>query len=107
MQFPFQLKSNLAVKMFQTVQSVMECQVLLLMEQIHLKYIRVVKEAADRARRGEGPSLVETVCYRLTAHSSDDDQRQYRAAEELENEKKLDPIHYVCSLFKRSWRING
>ena len=56
-----------------------------------LEVYRVVKEAADRARRGDGPSLVETICYRLTSHSSDDDQRQYRPAEELENEKKLDP----------------
>ncbi len=57
-----------------------------------LEVYRVVKEAADRARRGEGPTLVETICYRLTAHSSDDDDRQYRSAEELEEEKKQDPI---------------
>ncbi len=57
-----------------------------------LEVYKVVKEAADRARSGEGPSLVETICYRLTAHSSDDDQRQYRDEEELENEKKFDPI---------------
>ncbi|MHA6259548.1 thiamine pyrophosphate-dependent dehydrogenase E1 component subunit alpha [Sporosarcina sp. CAU 1771] len=56
-----------------------------------LEVYRVVKEAADRARRGEGPSLVETVCFRLTSHSSDDDQRQYRSAEELESEKNKDP----------------
>ena len=54
-----------------------------------LEVYKVVKEAADRARRGEGPSLIEAYRYRLTAHSSDDDQRQYRDAEELENEKKL------------------
>lgn len=57
-----------------------------------LAVYEVVKEAADRARRGEGPSLIEAVCYRLTAHSSDDDHRQYRSAEELENEKKDDPV---------------
>lgn len=57
-----------------------------------LEVYKVVKEAADRARRGEGPSLIETVCYRLTSHSSDDDQRQYRSAEEIENEKAKDPI---------------
>lgn len=51
-----------------------------------------VKEAADRARRGDGPSLIEAVCYRLTAHSSDDDHRLYRDAEELETERKLDPL---------------
>jgi len=65
-----------------------------------LEVYKVVKEAADRARRGEGPSLVETICYRLTAHSSDDDQRQYRDAEELENEKKLDPIPMFAAYLK-------
>ena len=64
-----------------------------------LTVYEVVKKAADRARNGEGPTLVEAVCYRLTAHSSDDDQRQYRDAEELEDEKKHDPllsfIHYL------------
>ncbi|WP_234397607.1 thiamine pyrophosphate-dependent enzyme, partial [Cronobacter sakazakii] len=48
-----------------------------------LDVFKVVKEAADRARSGEGPSLIEAVCYRLTAHSSDDDHRLYRDAEEL------------------------
>ena len=51
-----------------------------------------VKEAADRARRGEGPSLIETVCERMTAHSSDDDHRQYRSADELAAQKSTDPI---------------
>lgn len=64
-----------------------------------LNVYQSVKEAADRARSGAGPTLVEAVCYRLTAHSSDDDQRLYRDAEELENEKKLDPLltflHYL------------
>lgn len=57
-----------------------------------LEVYKVMKEAADRARRGDGPSLVEAVCYRLTAHSSDDDHRLYRDAEELETERKLDPL---------------
>lgn len=57
-----------------------------------LKVYEVVKEAADRARNGEGPTLIETVCYRLTSHSSDDDHRQYRSKEELEKEKGKDPI---------------
>ncbi|WJY28415.1 thiamine pyrophosphate-dependent dehydrogenase E1 component subunit alpha [Sporosarcina trichiuri] len=57
-----------------------------------LEVYKVMKEAADRARRGDGPSLVEAVCYRLTAHSSDDDHRLYRDAEELETERRLDPL---------------
>src|SRR5215216_6920990 len=42
------------------------------------------KEAVDRARRGEGPTLIEARTYRLTAHSSDDDDRRYREREEIE-----------------------
>lgn len=51
-----------------------------------------VKEAADRARKGEGPTLIETVTYRLTPHSSDDDDRVYRTQEEVEQAKKKDPV---------------
>ncbi|HEY4622563.1 MAG TPA: thiamine pyrophosphate-dependent dehydrogenase E1 component subunit alpha [Solibacillus sp.] len=57
-----------------------------------LEVYKVVKEAADRARNGDGPSLIETVTYRLTAHSSDDDDRQYRTAEDIAEGKAKDPI---------------
>jgi 2-oxoisovalerate dehydrogenase E1 component alpha subunit len=57
-----------------------------------LEVYRVVKEAADRGRRGEGPTLIEAVTYRLTPHSSDDDDRAYRDQEEVQEAKKKDPI---------------
>ncbi len=57
-----------------------------------LEVYKVVKEAADRARKGEGPTLVETVSYRLTAHSSDDDDRIYRGQDELTEARQNDPI---------------
>jgi 2-oxoisovalerate dehydrogenase E1 component alpha subunit len=57
-----------------------------------LEVYKAVKEAADRGRRGEGPTLVETVSYRLTAHSSDDDDRAYRTKEEVEDAKKKDGL---------------
>src|ERR1700716_152355 len=44
----------------------------------------VSKQAAARARAGEGPTLVECLVDRLGAHSSEDDQRRYRTHEELE-----------------------
>ena len=44
----------------------------------------VSKQAVARARSGEGPTLVECLVDRLGAHSSEDDQRRYRTAEELE-----------------------
>lgn len=57
-----------------------------------LAVFEVVKQAADRARKGEGPTLIETVTYRLTPHSSDDDDRTYRTREEVEEAKQKDPI---------------
>ncbi|HYL70628.1 MAG TPA: thiamine pyrophosphate-dependent enzyme, partial [Candidatus Dormibacteraeota bacterium] len=53
---------------------------------------RVAREATERARRGEGPTLVEAKVLRLTSHSSDDDQRRYRSLEVLEEEKQRDGV---------------
>ena len=52
----------------------------------------VTKEAADRARQGKGPTLIEAVTYRLGAHTTSDDPRLYRDDEEVENWKKKDPL---------------
>lgn len=57
-----------------------------------LEVYKYVKEAAERGRRGEGPTLIEAVSYRLTPHSSDDDDRSYRERDEVEAAKKKDPI---------------
>lgn len=53
---------------------------------------RVVKAAADRARSGGGPTLVEAKTYRPVPHSSDDDDRSYRSREEVEQWKARDPV---------------
>jgi 2-oxoisovalerate dehydrogenase E1 component alpha subunit len=50
------------------------------------------KEAHERARRGEGPTLIEAHVVRLTSHSSDDDQRRYRDPDEVAALKERDPI---------------
>ena len=57
-----------------------------------LAVYRVCKEAVDRARRGDGPTLVETVTYRMASHSSSDDAARYRDAQEYEAWQKKDPI---------------
>ncbi|MFC4324050.1 thiamine pyrophosphate-dependent dehydrogenase E1 component subunit alpha [Litchfieldia salsa] len=57
-----------------------------------LEVYEAVKEAADRGRRGEGPTLIEAISYRLTPHSSDDDDRSYREQDEVAEAKKKDPI---------------
>lgn len=51
-----------------------------------------VDQAADRARRGEGPTVLEARVHRLTPHSSDDDDRSYRTREEVEAMKSEDPL---------------
>jgi len=50
------------------------------------------RAAIDRARNGQGPTLIEAKVTRLTAHSSDDQQTKYRPAEEMESEKARDPL---------------
>ncbi|MEM7200575.1 MAG: pyruvate dehydrogenase (acetyl-transferring) E1 component subunit alpha [Planctomycetota bacterium] len=57
-----------------------------------LAVYRVCREAVERARQGEGPTLVETVTYRIGSHSSSDDASRYRDQAEWERWKERDPI---------------
>src|SRR5690606_16858577 len=57
-----------------------------------LEVYRVVKEAVERGRNGQGPTLIEAVTHRFTAHSSDDNDKSYRPEEELKNIRTNDPI---------------
>ncbi len=50
------------------------------------------REAVERARAGEGPSLIECETYRLGAHTTSDDPKKYREEEEVEEWKKKDPL---------------
>ena len=51
------------------------------------------KQAAERARRGKGPSVIVSNVVRLVPHSSSDDQRKYRTPKALKEDQKRDPIH--------------
>ncbi|MDP9028142.1 MAG: pyruvate dehydrogenase (acetyl-transferring) E1 component subunit alpha [Actinomycetota bacterium] len=48
--------------------------------------------ALDRARRGDGPTLIEAVTYRMGPHTTADDPTRYRPAGELDVWAALDPI---------------
>lgn len=50
------------------------------------------QKAVEKARKGEGPTLIELKVSRLTSHSADDDQSIYRSKEELESLKLNDPV---------------
>jgi 2-oxoisovalerate dehydrogenase E1 component alpha subunit len=57
-----------------------------------IEVYRVTKEAVDRARRGDGPTLIECKTYRLVPHSTSDDDRSYRSREEVAAWRERDPI---------------
>jgi 2-oxoisovalerate dehydrogenase E1 component alpha subunit len=57
-----------------------------------LAVYQVIKEAADRARNGEGPTLVEAKVYRFQPHTSDDDDRAYRDPDEVKAWRARDPL---------------
>jgi pyruvate dehydrogenase E1 component alpha subunit len=59
-------------------------------EAVHI----AVAKAAERARNGEGPSLLEFRTYRFKGHSMSDPAK-YRAKEEVEEYKQRDPIEVV------------
>ncbi len=48
--------------------------------------------ALSRARRGDGPTLIEAVTYRLGDHTTADDASRYRSDEELKAWQEKDPI---------------
>lgn len=51
-----------------------------------------MKLAVERARAGEGPTLIEAKTYRFQPHTSDDDDRTYRTREEVEEARRHDPL---------------
>ena len=59
-----------------------------------LECYRAVKAACDRARAGEGPTLIEMKCIRITAHSSDDNDRTYRSKEGKEADRLREPVAF-------------
>lgn len=52
----------------------------------------VVAEAIERARAGQGPTLIEALTYRLSAHTTADDPTKYRAEAEVEPWQARDPL---------------
>ena len=52
----------------------------------------VTRQAREKACRGEGPTLIEAVTYRMLAHSTSDDPRMYREEKEVARWKRLDPL---------------
>jgi pyruvate dehydrogenase E1 component alpha subunit len=65
-----------------------------------LAVYQAVSEAAERARNGAGPTLIEALTYRLTPHSSSDDPTRYRDEATYQKWLKRDPVE----IFRRHLR---
>jgi 2-oxoisovalerate dehydrogenase E1 component alpha subunit len=64
----------------------------------------VCKEAVARARRGEGPTLIDAKIWRLNSHTSEDNHLKYRGKEEIDEAAKHDPIsRYEAWLREQVW----
>ena len=64
----------------------------------------VAREAVARARRGEGPTLIEARIWRINAHTSEDNHARYRPEEELAEAAAHDPItRFEDWLAERGW----
>ena len=64
----------------------------------------VCKEAVERARRGEGPTLIDAKVWRMNSHTSEDNQLKYRTKEEIADAAEHDPIERFRSwLIERGW----
>jgi pyruvate dehydrogenase E1 component alpha subunit len=62
----------------------------------------IMQQAVERARSGQGPTLIETLTYRIGAHTTADDPTRYRDAAEVEFWKTKDPIvRFRTFLMKR------
>ena len=68
----------------------------------------VSREAVARARRGEGPTLIDAKIWRINSHTSEDNQLKYRSKEEMEEAAEHDPIALFTNwLIERGWMTAG
>src|SRR5437762_2016656 len=59
------------------------------------------REAVDRARAGDGPTLIECVTYRLGVHTTADDPTKYRSDDEVKAWEKKDPLTRLAPYLER------
>jgi pyruvate dehydrogenase E1 component alpha subunit len=65
------------------------------------------REAVDRARAGEGPTLIECVTYRLGMHTTADDPTKYRTEEEVAAWEQKDPLTRFRAYLERKQLLDA
>ena len=67
----------------------------------------VTRDALERARSGNGPTLIEAYTYRMGAHTTSDDPTRYRLASELESWKLKDPLERMKSFLYKQQLVDS
>jgi pyruvate dehydrogenase E1 component alpha subunit len=62
---------------------------------------KATRDALDRGRNGEGPTLIEAYCYRLGPHGTADDPKLYRNESDTDEWKPLEPLSRTAGFLKR------
>jgi len=65
-----------------------------------LAVLQVANEAIERARAGDGPTMIEALTYRVQGHSSSDDPSVYRDPKEPEVWEQRDPLNRMRTYLK-------
>ena len=70
-----------------------------------LAVIKATREAVERARAGDGPTLIEAVTFRMSVHTTADDPSKYRTKKTEEEWERKDPIERFRKYLtkKRLW----
>ncbi len=62
---------------------------------------KATKEALEKARKGDGPTLLEFYTYRMSDHTTADDATRYRTEQEIKEWKEKDPIDRLRTYMKK------
>jgi pyruvate dehydrogenase E1 component alpha subunit len=62
---------------------------------------RATRDALERARAGEGPTLIEALCYRIAPHATADDPSKYRDESVTNKWRALEPVGRTAAYLRR------
>lgn len=72
-----------------------------------LAVLAATREAVERARNGDGPTLIECVTYRLSVHTTADDPSRYRSEEEVQAWERREPLPRIQHYLKERGILDG
>ncbi len=67
---------------------------------------KATRDALERGRAGQGPTLIEAFCYRLGAHGTADDPKLYRDEGEVAKWRPLEPVGRMRGYLERQGLID-